>query len=70
MIPSEAQIIYICISASNLLDMLNGKSGNMMYTYISIGVGAVLSIIIAIIVGRVIKKELEKMKKLGSELSS
>jgi hypothetical protein len=65
MIPPEVQLMYICISASNLLDLLNGKSGSKLNTYISIGVGVALSVVIAIIVGRVVKKELDKMKALG-----
>jgi len=62
MFPPEAQLIYICITASNLLDLLNGKSGNKRASYISIGVGVALSIIIGVIVGRIVKKELDKMK--------
>jgi hypothetical protein len=62
MIPPEILLIYICVSASNLLDALNGKTKQKWSTYVSIGVGVGLSIVIGVIIGRVVKKQLDKIK--------
>ena len=69
MIPPEVMLLYVCVSASNLLDVLNGKTGKKWPTYVSIGVGVGLAVIIGIIIGKVVKRELDKIKKGNANIS-